>query len=191
VLDRCGLRSDEHTSKSILVTAHRRENFGAPFESICRGLKSLADRNPEVRLIYPVHLNPRVQEPVRRILAGHERIHLLDPVDYETLVHLMKAVDIVLTDSGGIQEEAPALGKPVLVMRTETERPEGIEAGTAKLVGPSEEAIVAEAERLLHDERHYASMATAVNPYGDGRAAERIVDAVEGERGGMGVQSVR
>jgi UDP-N-acetylglucosamine 2-epimerase len=186
LLGRCGLSRGGATVRSILVTAHRRENFGAPFESICRGLKGLADRNPDICLIYPVHLNPLVQEPARRILANHQRIHLLDPVDYETLVHLMEAVDIVLTDSGGIQEEAPALGKPVLVLRTETERPEGIEAGTARLVGPSEEAIVAETERLLRDKDHYANMAKAVNPYGDGRAAERIADAVERELLEMG-----
>jgi len=128
-----------------------------------------------VVIIYPVHLNPNVQKPVMRILAGQERIILTKPMEYDVLAHLMKAAYIVLTDSGGIQEEAPSLGKPVLVMRTETERPEGIEAGTAKLVGPFEDRIVAETETLLRDPAAYEKMAKAVNPYGDGHAAEKIV----------------
>ena len=122
--------------KLLLVTAHRRENFGARFESLCRGLKEIVNRNQDVVIIYPVHLNPNVQEPVNRILGGQARIILTKPLEYDVLAHLMKAAYIVLTDSGGIQEEAPSLGKPVLVMRTETERPEGVEAGTAKLIGP-------------------------------------------------------
>jgi UDP-N-acetylglucosamine 2-epimerase (non-hydrolysing) len=162
----------------ILVTAHRRENFGEPFESVCRGLKALVERNKDLVVIYPVHLNPNVQEPVYRILGGSDRIVLTDPVEYDVLAHLMKASYLVLTDSGGIQEEAPALGKPVLVMRTETERPEGVEAGTAKLVGPVAETIVAEAETLLKNESAYRQMARAVNPYGDGHAAERIVEVL-------------
>lgn len=165
----------DNTLKLILATAHRRENFGERFESLCRGLKSVVERNPDAVIIYPVHLNPNVQKPVMRILAGQERIILTNPVEYDVLAHLMKAAYIVLTDSGGIQEEAPSLGKPVLVMRTETERPEGIEAGTAKLVGPFEDCIVAETETLLRDTAAYEKMAKAINPYGDGHAAEKIV----------------
>ncbi len=166
---------DNSAKKLILVTAHRRENFGEPFEQICIGLKSLVERNPDVVILYPVHPNPNVQEPVYRILDGVERIMLTGPVDYDVMVHLMNAAYLVLTDSGGIQEEAPALGKPVLVFRTETERPEAIEAGTAKLVGPDSDRIVAETERLLHDTAGYDRMAQAISPYGDGHAAERIV----------------
>jgi len=171
-----GKQSDK--LKIILVTAHRRENFGERFESLCRGLKSLAQRNPEVVIIYPVHLNPNVQEPVHRILDGQARIILTKPVEYDVLTHLMKAAYLVLTDSGGIQEEAPCLGKPVLVMRTETERPEGIVAGTAKLVGPYEENIILETENLLDNTVAYEKMAKAINPYGDGHAAERIVKII-------------
>jgi UDP-N-acetylglucosamine 2-epimerase (non-hydrolysing) len=159
----------------ILVTAHRRENFGAPFEEICHGLRDLARRNSDIALVYPVHLNPNVQEPAYRILGGQERIHLIEPLPYAAFAHLMSRAEIVLTDSGGLQEEAPALGKPVLVLRRETERPEAVEAGTAKLVGPDAEAIVRETERLLRDEAAYQQMANAVSSYGDGRAAERIV----------------
>ena len=162
----------------LLVTAHRRENFGAPFVSICQGLRQLVERNADVALIYPVHLNPQVREPVFRILAGHERIHLIDPVEYRTLVYLLKRCTLVLTDSGGIQEEAPVLGKPVLVLRRDTERPEGIEAGNARLVGTEQADIVREAERLLHDAAAYGAMAQATSPYGDGHAAARIVEAI-------------
>ena len=162
----------------LLVTAHRRENFGAPFVSICQGLRQLVERNADVELIYPVHLNPQVREPVFRILAGHERIHLIDPVEYRTLVYLLKRCTLVLTDSGGIQEEAPVLGKPVLVLRRDTERPEGIEAGNARLVGTEQADIVREAERLLHDAAAYGAMAQATSPYGDGHAAARIVEAI-------------
>lgn len=182
-----GLRRE---SRVILVTAHRRENFGAPFDDMCHGLRALVERNPDVELVYPVHLNPNVQEPVRRILAGRERVHLLAPVDYATLVSLLKRCHIVITDSGGIQEEAPSLGKPVLVMRDTTERPEGVKAGTARLVGTSREQIVAEAERLLRDPTAYAAMAQAHNPYGDGHAGERIVDVLAtalGARAATGV----
>jgi len=160
----------------ILVTAHRRENFGERFVSLCYGIKSLAERNPDTTFLYPVHLNPNVQEPVFRILGSTERIFLTPPVEYDVLAHLMRASYLILTDSGGIQEEAPSLGKPVLVMRTETERPEGIEAGTAKLVGPDAERIVTETEILLRDAKAYRRMAKAVNPYGDGKAARRIAD---------------
>ncbi len=178
LLERAGIEAFGGSHKLILVTAHRRENFGDRFESLCRGLKALVQRNPEVVIIYPVHLNPNVQEPVNRILGGQERIILTKPVEYDVLAHLMKASHIILTDSGGIQEEAPSLGKPVLVMRTETERPEGIDAGTAKLIGPFEEKIISETEILLHDRAAYEKMARAVNPYGDGHAAERIVDII-------------
>jgi UDP-N-acetylglucosamine 2-epimerase (non-hydrolysing) len=161
-------------SRVILVTAHRRENFGAPFVKICEALRDLVERNPDVELVYPVHLNPNVQEPVQRILAGLARIHLLPPVDYATLVSLLKRCDLVLTDSGGIQEEAPSLGKPVLVMRDTTERPEGIQAGTAKLVGTEHARILTETERLLREPAAYAAMAHAHNPYGDGHAGDCI-----------------
>jgi len=160
----------------ILVTAHRRENFGKRLESICKGLRMLVERNPDVVLIYPVHLNPNVYDPVHRMLDGVERIMLTDPVGYDVLAHLMREAHLVLTDSGGIQEEAPSLGKPVLVMRTETERPEGIQAGTAKLVGSDGDRILAETEKLLQDETEYNKMAKAMNPYGDGKTAKRIVD---------------
>lgn len=180
------LQVDAAHKRIILVTAHRRENFGAPFESLCDGLLRLVQRNPEIELIYPVHLNPNVRDPVFRILGGQPRIHLLEPVAYQELVYLLQHCTLVLTDSGGIQEEAPVLGKPVLVMRRETERPEGIAAGTARLVGTDSEAIVREAERLLHDPGAYQAMAQAVSPYGDGHAAARIVHAVW-QRYGQGV----
>jgi UDP-N-acetylglucosamine 2-epimerase (non-hydrolysing) len=178
LLLKAGLNGGTGDPKMILVTAHRRENFGERFESICRGLRALVDRNSDIVIIYPVHLNPNVQEPVYRILGGLERIVLTDPVEYDVLAHLMKASHLVLTDSGGIQEEAPSLGKPVLVMRTETERPEGVEAGTAKLVGPFAEKIVSETEILVKNDLAYRQMARAVNPYGDGHAAERIVEVL-------------
>jgi UDP-N-acetylglucosamine 2-epimerase len=175
ILNRAGIYENGNDRKMILVTAHRRENFGERFESICHGIKQLTERNQDVVIVYPVHLNPNVQEPVTRILKRVERILLVEPVEYDTMVHMMNAAKVILTDSGGIQEEAPSLGKPVLVMRTETERPEGIEAGTAKLVGPYAERIVNETERLLRDPSAYNEMAVAVNPYGDGKAAQRIV----------------
>ncbi|MFZ1596801.1 MAG: UDP-N-acetylglucosamine 2-epimerase (non-hydrolyzing) [Anaerolineae bacterium] len=171
-------RLEQTPGRLLLVTAHRRENFGAPFVAICLALRQIVERNPDVTLVYPVHLNPQVREPVMRILAGHERIHLLEPVEYRTLVYLLKRCWLVLTDSGGIQEEAPVLGKPVLVLRRDTERPEGIEAGNARLVGTEQADIVRATERLLHDESAYQAMAQAASPYGDGRAARRIVDAI-------------
>lgn len=163
--------------KLILITAHRRENFGQPIENICHALKELAFRG-DVEIIYPVHLNPNVQEPVNRILKGVEGITLLPPLDYLPLVHLMKRATLILTDSGGLQEEAPSFGVPVLVLRETTERPEGVEAGTLKLVGTETGHIVQEARRLLDDESEYKKMAKASNPYGDGHAAERIVEAL-------------
>ena len=165
----------------ILVTAHRRESFGAPFESLCSALRDIADRNADVEIVYPVHLNPNVREPVMRILAGHPRIHLLEPLRYEQFSHLMAQSYLILTDSGGIQEEAPVLGKPTLVMRETTERPEAIAAGTARLVGTDRARIVAEAERLINDQDAYRAMAQAGSPFGDGHAAERIADILSSE----------
>lgn len=165
------------TKKLVLVTAHRRENFGQGLENICQALNELASRG-DVEIIYPVHLNPNVQEPVNRILKGKPNITLLPPLNYRPLVHLMKNATLILTDSGGLQEEAPSLGVPVLVMRETTERPEGIDAGTLRLVGTETSRIVREATRLLEDESEYARMAKASNPYGDGHAAERIVEAL-------------
>jgi UDP-N-acetylglucosamine 2-epimerase (non-hydrolysing) len=158
----------------ILVTAHRRENFGQPLENICAALKVLAARG-DVEIVYPVHLNPNVQEPVHRLLDGVPHITLLPPLDYLPMVHIIKRSAIVLTDSGGIQEESPAFGVPVLVLREVTERPEGVEAGVLKLVGTANRLIVREAAALLDDPKAYAKMAHAANPYGDGHAAERIV----------------
>jgi len=162
----------------ILVTAHRRENFGRGMEEICAGLRTLAERHDDIHLVYPVHPNPNVREPVCRLLGGIPNITLLPPLEYQPLVWLMKQSHFVITDSGGIQEEAPGLGKPVLVLRRTTERPEGVEAGVVKLVGPDRAAIAAEAERLLRDPVYYQQMARAANPYGDGRAAERIASAL-------------
>lgn len=159
----------------ILVTGHRRENFGAGFENICAALAELAQRG-DVEIAYPVHLNPNVQEPVKRLLGGKDNIHLMEPLDYLPFVYLMGRADIVITDSGGIQEEAPSLGKPVLVMRDVTERPEAVEAGTVKLVGTDSGVIVSECARLLDDKDAYAAMSRAHNPYGDGKAAGRIVE---------------
>jgi len=161
--------------KLLLVTGHRRESFGPEFESICLGLKKIAQHYSDVVLIYPVHLNPNVRTPVHEILSQTDRVFLMEPLDYERFVWLIGRAFFILTDSGGIQEEAPALGKPVLVMRKVTERPEAIEAGTAKLVGTDAETIFREAARLIEDRDAYAQMAHAVNPFGDGHAAERIV----------------
>jgi UDP-N-acetylglucosamine 2-epimerase (non-hydrolysing) len=161
----------------ILVTGHRRESFGEGFENICQALAQLAERN-DVEIVYPVHLNPNVREPVSRILSGVERVHLIEPLDYLPFIHLMNRAHIILTDSGGIQEEAPSLGKPVLVMRDTTERPEAIEAGTVWLVGTKASTILEHAHRLLDDAQAYAAMARAHNPYGDGEACRRIVGAI-------------
>ena len=178
ILDRVGISDNvnERKRKMILLTAHRRENFGERFECICQAIKQLAERNQDIVIVYPAHLNPNIQEPANRILGGLDRILLIEPVEYDSMAHLMNAASIILTDSGGIQEEAPSLGKPVLVMRTETERPEGIEAGTARLVGPHTDKIIIETERLLYDKAAYNEMARAINPYGDGKAAKRIVE---------------
>jgi len=164
--------------KLILVTGHRRESFGKGFEDICKGLKKIAQSNNGLQIIYPVHLNPNVQKPVRRILGELGNIYLIEPLDYFSFVWLMNKSYLILTDSGGIQEEAPSLGKPVLVMRKTTERPEGIEAGVAKLVGTDNERIFSETMRLLANERLYKSMSKRLNPYGDGHAAKRIVKII-------------
>ena len=167
----------QQTRRLLLVTAHRRENFGQPLEEICEALRQLAARG-DVEIVYPVHLNPNVQEPVKRLLGNVPHITLLPPLDYLPLVHLMKRAHLILTDSGGIQEEAPAFGVPVLVLREVTERPEGVAAGTLKLVGTDTRRIVEEATRLLDDPAAHAEMAQASNPFGDGHAAERIVEAL-------------
>ena len=167
----------QNGKKIVLVTAHRRENFGQPMENICNALKKLANRE-DVHIIYPVHLNPNVQEPVKRILTNVNNITLLSPLDCLSLVHLIKHSKLILTDSGGIQEEAPAFGIPVLVLRETTERPEGVDAGALKLVGTETSQIVQEAKRLLDDEAEYKKMSKASNPYGDGHAAQRIVEAL-------------
>lgn len=159
----------------ILVTAHRRESFGAGIMNICLAIREIVARAPEVEVVYPVHLNPNVRSVVHRILDGVERVHLIEPLDYVAFVHLMNRAYLILTDSGGIQEEAPSLGKPVLVLRKATERPEVLEAGAAKLVGTDPENIVQETLRLLEDEDEYQRMATVPNPFGDGHAAERII----------------
>lgn len=172
---------NQEQPRLILVTGHRRENFGAGFENICHALADLARRYPDVEILYPVHLNPNVQEPVKRILGQGDldNIHLIEPVDYLPFVHLMNRAYLIITDSGGVQEEAPSLGKPVLVMRDTTERPEAVDAGTVKLVGTDRELIVAEAARLLDDESAYQRMAQAHNPYGDGLACGRIVGVLK------------
>lgn len=170
-------RLEPTTRNLILLTAHRRENFGQPLENICYAIKELASRG-DVEIVDPVHLNPKVQEPVNRILRGVPHITLLSPLDYLPMVHVMKHAKLILTDSGGLQEEAPSLGVPVLVLREATERPEGVKAGTLKLVGTDTSQIVREANRLLDDPVTYAEMARAGNPYGDGHAAKRIIDAL-------------
>lgn len=162
----------------ILVTGHRRENFGEGFRDICRAVRNLADTREDVLFYYPVHLNPNVQKPVTDILGGHPRILLAQPLAYREFIAHLQASCLVLTDSGGIQEEAPALGKPVLVMRDVTERPEGVKAGVARLVGPHATAIVHHVSELLDDAETYRRMARAANPYGDGHASERIADAI-------------
>jgi UDP-N-acetylglucosamine 2-epimerase len=162
----------------ISVTAHRRENLGKPFENIFTALRRLADDVADIEIIYPVHLNPAVREVAGRILGGHERIHLIEPLNVQDMHNLMAESFMIMTDSGGIQEEAPSLGKPVLVLRNETERPEAIKAGTVKLAGTEEENVYREAKLLLDNEEEYQRMAKAVNPYGDGKASERIVEAI-------------
>jgi UDP-N-acetylglucosamine 2-epimerase (non-hydrolysing) len=167
----------------VLVTGHRRESFGAPFEQICLAIRDIVAEHPDVCAVYPVHLNPNVQEPVRKILGSLDRVYLEVPFPYATFVYLMDRAHMILTDSGGIQEEAPSLGKPVLVMRDVTERPEGIEGECAVLVGVQRADIVRACGLILTDESAYARMAKGVNPYGDGLAAKRIVSGIEGALG--------
>lgn len=162
----------------VMVTSHRRENFGEPFRNICRALKTLAQKNPDVQFLYPVHPNPNVKDVAYEYLAELPNFTLCEPLDYAPFIAAMKRSYMILTDSGGVQEEAPALGKPVLVFRDETERPEAVDQGVVKLVGPNYEKIVNEAQRLLDDQNSYQSMARGVSPYGDGKASERIVDAL-------------
>lgn len=176
LLQEIGVRG-QGSKQLVLVTAHRRENFGQPLENICRAIRELAARD-DLEIVYPVHLNPNVQEPVNRILKGIPHITLLPPLDYLPMVHLMKHAKLLLTDSGGLQEEAPSFGVPVLVLRETTERPEGVEAGTLKIVGTETDHILREARRLLEDPAAYAQMAKAANPYGDGHTAERIVNVL-------------
>ncbi len=163
--------------RMVLVTGHRRENFGQSFDNICHSIRELAERG-DVEVVYPVHLNPNVREPVDRILSGVDNVHLIEPLDYLPFVALMKKASIILTDSGGIQEEAPSLGKPVLVMRDTTERPEAVTAGTVKLVGTNQDVIVTEVTRLLDDKEAYLEMSYAHNPYGDGHACKHIIDSL-------------
>ena len=161
--------------KIILVTGHRRENHGQGFINICEALKTLAVDNPDVDIVYPVHLNPNVQKPVKEILSNTKNVHLIEPLQYEQFIYMMNKSYFIITDSGGVQEEAPSLGKPVLVMRDTTERPEAVEAGTVKLVGTNTKTIIEEAQKLLDDETEYNTMSKAHNPYGDGLACEKIV----------------
>lgn len=166
-------------NRLVLVTGHRRESFGVPFENMCNAMLDIVDQHEDVQLIYPVHLNPNVQNTVKKILKAHPRIHLIEPLDYPYMIWLEQLSYIILTDSGGIQEEGPSLGKPVLVMRDVTERIEGIEAGTAKLVGSNRELIVDEAGRLLRDPAYYNEMSQATNPYGDGTTSRQIVEILK------------
>jgi len=164
--------------KVITLTTHRRESFGSPMENTLLALKDIVERNPNTDVVFPVHYNPNVRDAVDKVISGTDRIYLVEPLDYEPFVHLMNKSYLILTDSGGIQEEAPSLGKPVLVLRETTERPEGIEAGTAKLIGTNRRCIVEETENLLKNRDEYDKMARALNPYGDGKAAERITKII-------------
>ncbi len=172
-------REKDNLPRIILVTGHRRENFGQGFEEVCRALRDIALENSDVQIIYPVHLNPNVREPVNRILSDINNIHLVEPMEYLSFIKLMDASYLILTDSGGIQEEAPSLGKPVLVMRDTTERPEAVEAGTVKLVGADEKEIVRVVNQLLTNKKIYKNMSKAHNPYGDGHASQAICDVLE------------
>ncbi|TWO30514.1 non-hydrolyzing UDP-N-acetylglucosamine 2-epimerase [Campylobacter hyointestinalis] len=166
--------------KFILVTGHRRENFGNGFINICEALKTIALNNPDIDIVYPVHLNPNVQKPVNEILANIKNIYLVKPLEYEKFVYLMSKSYFIITDSGGIQEEAPSLGKPVLVTRDTTERPEALEAGTVKLVGSEKKLIIEEAQKLINDSMEYEKMSMSHNPYGDGSACKKIVEFIKG-----------
>ena len=165
-----------HNDNFILITAHRRENFGNGFFQICSAIRELASKYPKIHFVYPVHLNPNVIKPVYEILGGINNVHLIKPQEYESFIYLLKHAYLVLTDSGGIQEEAPSLGKPVLVMRDTTERPEAVEAGTVELVGSNQQRIVQGVTSLLNNKNHYKAMSQSHNPYGDGLASKRIVN---------------
>lgn len=169
----------DSNKRLVLVTGHRRESFGGGFERICQAIRNTADANDDVEFLYPVHLNPNVQQPVKAILGQHPRIHLIAPQDYLPFVYLMQRAHIILTDSGGIQEEAPSLGKPVLVMRDTTERPDAVQAGVVRLVGTNQQHIEQGLQLLLDDEQEYARMSVAQNPYGDGKACQRIIATLE------------
>ena len=179
--DLSGFNIDKNL-KTILLTSHRRENFGEPLENICRAVKILIEKNPDIQVIYPVHLNPNVRKTVFGMLEGIERIKLIDPLEYAPFASLMKESHIILTDSGGVQEEAPSLGKPVFVLRDETERPEAVEYGTVRLVGSNTEKIVNSVQELLDSEEKYNKMASATNPYGDGLATSRIIQALKNNK---------
>ena len=168
--------------KTILLTSHRRENFGEPLENICRAVKILIEKNPDIQVIYPVHLNPNVRKTVFGMLEGIDRVKLIEPLEYARIASLMKESHIILTESGGVQEEAPSLGKPVFVLRDETERPEAVEYGTVKLVGSNTEKIVNSVQELLDSEEKYNKMASATNPYGDGLATSRIIQALKANK---------
>lgn len=169
---------DHENRKVVLLTAHRRENLGEPMENIFGACREIVEQNPDVELVFPIHMNPKVREIAQRHLGGIDRVHLIEPLDYEPFANLIARSYLILTDSGGIQEEAPALGKPVLVLRTETERPEAVEAGTVRMTGVAKAKIVEDANQLIRNEEAYRTMANAVNPYGDGQAAKRIVSAI-------------
>ncbi len=169
---------DYKNKKIILVECHRRENLGKPMENIFKALKDIVDAHEDVEIVFPMHLNPKVRNTANEILKDNNRIHLMEPLDYESMANLMSKIYLVVTDSGGFQEEAPTFGKPVLVVREETERPEGIEAGTAKLVGTDYDNVYKEIDILLSNNEEYKKMANAINPYGDGKAAERIVNVI-------------
>ncbi len=176
---------DYKNKRIILMTSHRRENIGRPMENIFSAVRDIVDKYEDTELVFPIHLNPKVRDIAKSILADNPRIHLIEPLDYEPFTNLMNKVDLVVTDSGGLQEEAPTLGKPVLVVRKETERPEGIEAGTAKLVGTDYKKIYDNLDLLLSNKEEYEKMAKAVNPYGDGYASKKIVDIIEDKNAGF------
>lgn len=167
--------------KTILLTSHRRENFGEPIRNICKAVLELVENNKDIQVVYPVHLNPNVQKPVKELLGGKERIYLIEPMEYAPFSSLMKESHLIMTDSGGVQEEAPSLGKPVLVLRTTTERPEAVDYGTVKLVGTDKDKIVAEVQKLLDDKDEYKKMSESINPYGDGLASRRIAEIIQEE----------
>lgn len=170
---------DYKNKKVIVMTCHRRENWGEPMENIFKAVAEIKEKHRDVEIIFPIHLNPKIRELAQEIMGGIEGIHLIEPLDYEPFVNLLNKAHFILTDSGGIQEEAPALGKPILVLRTETERPEAVEAGTVKIMGVEKDRIIEEVEELLSNPKAYLQMANATNPYGDGRACERIIAALK------------